>query len=333
MSSQKLSIVPVTEADDWDELVNRSPQGTLFSETLYLKATGRNHHLYWIKQGAGTEIKAGLALIVSEDGRCCELDDLVIYGGILYGLDQNRQLVKRRHDEFQITEFVIEQITQKYASIDFQLSPEFGDMRAFLWYGYHEVGVNKFSLDLRYTSYLNISNLTDFVGREEESPCFNNMETVRRYSVREARKKGGSIARAENGDTLTEFYRELMHRQGDPQSDSKLSSMKRVIEVMMRAGRGAVYHVLNSAGAVVYSIFYSWDRKRAYYLFGAGNPEISEPWQGTLAHWEAFKDLAQKRGIKEVDLEGVNSPQRGWFKLGFGGDLRPYYHIRRQTTA
>ena len=37
--------------------------------------------------------------------------------------------------------------------------------------------------------------------------------------------------------------------------------------------------------------------------------------------------------IVEVDLEGVNSPQRGWFKLGFAGDLRPYYELRWPGAA
>jgi hypothetical protein len=85
---------------------------------------------------------------------------------------------------------------------------------------------------------------------------------------------------------------------------------------------------MNAEGTVVYAACYGWDSKRAYYLFGGGHPHVSEPWQGTLVHWEAFKDLAQGRNLNEVDLEGVNSPQRGWFKLGFGGDLRPYFHVR-----
>ncbi len=331
MSSPKLSLVPVTTDDAWDDLVRRSPQGTLFSERLYLKAAGRDHHLYWVKQG--TETKAGIALIVSDDGKSCELDDLVIYGGLLFDLDPKRQMVKRRHDAFQITEFFIEQVARIYETIDVQLSPEFWDMRPFQWYRYRDQDKYKFSLDLRYTSYFDISTLQDYVGREEESPCFNNMETVRRYSVREARKKMGSIARVDNSDALIDFYRALMDRQGDTQSTAKLSSMKTVIDVLVRAGRGVVYHVLNSMGTVIYSIVYGWDAKRAYYLFGAGHPEISEPWQGTLAHWEAFKDLAQRLNIGEVDLEGVNSPQRGWFKLGFGGDLRPYYRVYKGVSV
>ncbi len=327
MPSEKLALVPVEDETEWDALVARSPQGTLFSESRYLGSTGCDHRLYWVRQGA--QVKAGVALVVSGDGKSCELDDLVIYGGLMFDLDTGRKLVKRRHDEFQIAEFVIDRIAGMYERIEFQLAPEFGDMRPFLWHRYHDPQRFRFSVDVRYTSCVQIASLKEFSGREEESPCFENMETVRRYSVREARKKGGRVAPAANGDTLVEFYRGLMAVQGERQSPAKLANMKRVIDALLQAGRGAVYEVFDSAGTVIYSVCYGWDAKRAYYLFGAGHADISEPWQGTLAHWEAFKDLAQRQGIGEVDLEGVNSPQRGWFKLGFGGDLRPYFKVQR----
>jgi hypothetical protein len=128
------------------------------------------------------------------------------------------------------------------------------------------------------------------------------------------------------------FYRELMARQGEPPAEEKLQAMTRVIEVMAAAGRGRTFHVHDARGDVIYAVFYAWDSKRAYYLFGAGSPDAAEPWQGTLAHWEAFQHLAREHGVRQVDLEGVNSPKRGWFKLGLGGDLRPYYHIVKPTV-
>lgn len=327
MSSAKLSLIPVDDFARWDALVASSSQGTLFSEKFYLEAVGCSHHLYWVKQGTGTEIKAGVALVVSEDGKRCVLDDLVIYGGLLYDLDASRQVVKRRHDEFQIAEFVIEQLAERYEAIDVQLSPAVQDMRPFLWYRYHEAAENKFQLDLRYTSYVDIASLPQYQGREEESPCYQAMETVRRYSVREAAKKGGSVVVAENGERLIEYYTSLMQSQGEAPPALKLTGMANVMRALLERGRGAIYHVLNASGDVIYCACYGWDAKRAYYLFGAGHPEISEPWQGTLVHWEAFKEMAIQKGITEVDMEGVNSPQRGWFKLGFAGDLRPYYRV------
>jgi hypothetical protein len=65
------------------------------------------------------------------------------------------------------------------------------------------------------------------------------------------------------------------------------------------------------------------DEKRAYYLFGANE---GEEHAGTLVLWDAFRALARD-GCREVDLEGVNSPKRGHFKLSFGGSLTPYYCV------
>ena len=72
--------------------------------------------------------------------------------------------------------------------------------------------------------------------------------------------------------------------------------------------------------------FFGWDNKRAYYIFGANDPAKRNGHTGTNVLWEAFYDLS-KMGINEVDLEGINSPKRGWFKLSFGGNIRPYYEI------
>jgi len=328
MSRRLLTLVPVTQVDDWDRLVDRSPQGSLFSEIIYLQASQAPHRLYWILQGSA--IKAGAILTTSSEGNACALHDLVIYTGLLFNLDEARPGVKRRHDEFQITEFFAGQMAGEYSSMEFQLSPEFADLRPFLWYRYHEPGGPKFKVDLRYTSYLDVSSLRDYRGREEDSPCFRGLETVRRYSIREANRKGGRVVRGGHGAALVRAYRALMTRQGTVPSEAKLVNMQSVMDALMAAGRGDTFHALCENGTVLYSVFYGWDSKRAYYLFGAGNPERSEPWPGTLVHWEAFKHLAQEREISEIDLEGVNSPQRGWFKLSFGGDLRPYFRVRYQ---
>ena len=68
--------------------------------------------------------------------------------------------------------------------------------------------------------------------------------------------------------------------------------------------------------------------KRSYYLYGAGNPKLSELGR-YFAHWKAFEYLAKEQSIQTIDLEGVNSPNRGWFKLGFGGDLINYFKVSR----
>ena len=68
------------------------------------------------------------------------------------------------------------------------------------------------------------------------------------------------------------------------------------------------------------------DKKRAYYIFGANSPVARESQTGTMVLWDGF-EILRRLGVKYVDLEGVNSPKRGYFKLSFGGELCPYYII------
>lgn len=72
---------------------------------------------------------------------------------------------------------------------------------------------------------------------------------------------------------------------------------------------------------------YIWDNKRSYYLFGAKNNKIKNSWGGTLINWEAFKYIARYKSLGEIDLEGINSPNRGSFKLSFGGSIISYFQI------
>ena len=55
---------------------------------------------------------------------------------------------------------------------------------------------------------------------------------------------------------------------------------------------------------------------------------MNRPWQGVFGHCEIFRYLNQKYDINLIDLEGVNSPLRGWFKLSLGGSLTSYYRVK-----
>ncbi len=330
----KLDLQPFEDLAAWDALVQRSPQGSLFCESWFA-AAAREPVQRWAVMQKGA-LKAGLCLPVSADGRRVIAPDLTIYAGLLYDLDAERQRVKRRHDEFQIAEFVAAELAARFDGVELQLAPQIEDLRPWLWHDYHGPAEARYQTDLRYTTVLDISPLQGLGGQEaaaQQSPLFAEMETVRRYSVREGWKKGGRVEIVHDNAALLDFYRALMSAQGQPPEEAKLQAMAGVMQGLFEHGRGAIFHVLDAEGRLLYAVAYGWDERRAYYLYGAGSPERSTPWQGTLAHWVAFQYLAQEHGLGEVDLEGVNSPQRGWFKLGFGGDLVPYCCVRRGGAA
>ena len=75
----------------------------------------------------------------------------------------------------------------------------------------------------------------------------------------------------------------------------------------------------------MYAIF-SLHNNTACYLYGAGDVDVSERLGGTYSLWKAIEKCYEKK-IECVDLEGVNSPQRGSFKISFGGNLANYYKV------
>ena len=72
------------------------------------------------------------------------------------------------------------------------------------------------------------------------------------------------------------------------------------------------------------------DSRRAYYLYGANEPDLRHSHTGTMVLWHGFAALS--RDVREVDLEGVNSLARGYFKLSFGGSLTPYFGVSINTN-
>ena len=101
--------------------------------------------------------------------------------------------------------------------------------------------------------------------------------------------------------------------------------MENIISKLISYNKGKLFEIRDSLNNLIYSVFYAWDENKAYYLFGAGSEE-KKSWQNTIATWEMIKYFHYK-GISIIDLEGINSPKRGWFKLSFGGKIVPYYKI------
>ena len=321
----KYSLIPVLDSHDWDLFVDKSPQGTVFSNSQYLKAIGRKTISYFICKGS--DIKAGIALILTDDEKCAELDDLSIYNGLIFHEDENQKNSAARIERFEITEFVINNLVKIYDKLQISLAPQFEDMRPFLWHNFRSENLKeKFRLDLRYTSYLNISEFLE-EKPDEKMELFKNMERLRRRQVKEAVKANIQLEPGKDVNLLLKFYEGLMTSQDISVSEDKLVRMKGLIQTLQNNNLAEMFFLREDDGKISYVLVFCFDAKRAYALFAAGNPDISAGYHGTIAYWDALKFLAQKRNIQEVDLEGVNSPHRGWFKISFGGDLKPYFQV------
>lgn len=323
--SEKFNIEEINDLDVWEEFVISSPQYTMFVSAIYLNSFGGQYKLFFVKKGI--QVKAAICVLLSEDKKNIILDELVIYSGILFKNDVTQKEVKARSERFELTELIIDYITSKYKNIEIALPVAFEDMRPFLWYNYGSENSNeKFELDLRYTSYINISELKGSKN-EEDTILFKNLDTLRQRNIRKARKEQSYTVEELCINTFLDFYKDLMFKQDEAVSQEKLDNMSNVILNCTASNKAVMLATKNSENEIIYITVFSYDNNRAYYLFGAGNLDAVEKYKGTICFWDGFIKLAQDYNIKEVDMEGVNSPSRGWFKLSFGGELKPYYEI------
>lgn len=323
--SNKLSFAKCDEKD-WKFIINNSYQSNLFSRVIFLQNCGSKYHLWKVVQG--NEIKAGVCINVDDVEKNSIENKFIIHNGVFFNIDNKRTLSKKREDQFQVTNFVIENLVSKYEKIHLSLDPKVSDIRPFQWFNYNKQGP-KFDIYTKYTSLLDITEFKSSEGKDEEDlELFRNLEPVRRYSIRQAKKEKFKIEFDDKLDKFLDLYKKFLFKSNMPDNKNDFDIITNICTALIKNEVGIVSYVFNNKSELIYSMFTAWDNTKAYYLYGVGSDKIKETWQGTIGLWSILKYIAINKNIKIFDFEGVNSPNRGWFKLGFGGELTSYYQIK-----
>ena len=326
MSKEEYSIEPTVLGAEWDAYIEASENGTIFLMSHYLKSLNAFITPCYVYNRK--ELRAAFLLIENENKESLLMHDFVIYSGIVFGQPAYKQNYSQiNSDRFRLSTFVAKYLMDKYEKIDVALHPTCIDIRPFLWVNYG-TELPQYNVDVRYTSYVQIEDFAK-ADKLEDISIYKKASNSRRQEIRYAIKEGVETKKDFDADQFVQFYEQTMERQQIKVLESTLEEMKILIKNLFEAGLGKMFVSCTKNGEPGSMAFFGTDNKRAYYLFGANDPDLRDKHTGTAVIWDAFKFLSEG-GCSEVDLEGVNSPQRGWFKLSFGGDLRPYYQIYKK---
>ena len=309
----------------WDGFVRASAAGSVFALSEYLRHVDAKIALYFcLNKG---ERRAALMLV--EDGKGgTALHDFIIYNGLMFAPAANRQnRAQRLSEQHDIAEFVAAELAGRYEGVAMSLSPAVADIRAFLWLNYGQDAPH-YQPSVRYTSYVSLAGFAAGAA-PEQVPLFAEFAAARRQEVRYAIRNGVQTRAEFDAAVFVDFYAATLQRQGIATEAGVLHGMRRLLEGTHRAGLGRMYVSRTAEGRAGSMAYMVVDGRRAYYVFGASDPDLRDQHTGTAVMWDAFCMLARE-GVAEVDLEGVNSPRRGWFKLSFGGELLPYYELHLQ---
>lgn len=323
MNLSAYSLERTEPGPDWDRFVEDSPQGTVFAQSEFLKASGLKPSLWYCVKNR--ETMGAAVLVEAAEGHACVHSGLLVYSGILFRPpDPKQNAAQVFSEQFRITSSIIRGLADTYSRIEMAVHHSFTDLRPFLWHNYGSGGP-QFDVSVRYTS------LVDLLGAEsstlQDNPVYLACNKSRRQEIRYALK--AEIATTEGYDRglFETLYRKTFEAQGITVPETELGSILAATDGLDATGRLRMY-VSQTPGEDVGSIaVFGQDSKRAYYLYGANNPNLRSGYTGTAVLWAAFQALATD-GCTELDLEGINSPKRGYFKLSFGGTITPYHILR-----
>lgn len=321
MDLSKYHIISAPLDDHWDRFVESSPQGTIFQTTPFLSCFSNKFcSWYCLKKN---QIVGAMVVPVNDAQTTSMALPHMIHNGLMFIPAQNNQNQSQTLSEhFRISLCFIEKISKHFKEVSLTHHPSHVDMRPFLWHNYHN-NDPKYSVEIRYTSYLRLKENTPF-DLSERDELFKACNTSRRQEIRAGIRESLRTDTDVNPERFASLYETTFNTQGIKHSMEEQNELVQIITTLNKAGKLRMFSTYDLDNNLGSSAVFGVDTKRAYFLYGGNHPEFKKQAFGSTVLWDAFQAL-HAEGIREIDLEGVNSPARGYFKLSFGGDLVPYY--------
>lgn len=324
-----LELVPWEDDQTWDQSVSHSPQGSVFLASHFLKILGvavTRYQMMWKGRAVG-----GVPLFFDSATRAPLPAPLhfTMYQGPWFTEEFHAQPSHRRiPQQLQVMDALLGELCTRYPLVSFCLHPSFDDLRPFSWHNYHEPARGMFDIQLRYTGVL------DLRGCADHESVIAGARTVRRYEYRQCEKQeiravAGSAA---DETAFMELYCLTFERQGLTVAADERALLQRGLHSALANHCGELrFAVLPNGDRIAATIFLR-DTHTSYYWMSATHPEFRNTGANALLMFDNI-ERARNAGLRAVDLVGVNSPNRGDFKISFGAALRPYHVVTWRSPS
>ena len=296
----------------YDELVSRSPQGSLFATSWWLDAVAPDRWRPHTVDEAGSVVAAWPTVVTRTPwGDVHAGPPLTPFLGPLF--DAGEEGRRRRSRESRSLELLLERLGP-FAHLEARCHPAFDYWTPLHWHA--------FAQTTHYTWRL--PNLADL-----EAVWGGLRENVRR-EVRKARKLGVSV---EEGalDDLLRLHAVSGAEQGRPdETRANAPALRRAAEAASARGAAAILVARDGEGAVHSAGLFVHDARYTYYLVGASDPAFRTSGAASLVMWQAL-ERAGARGTA-FDFEGSMLRPVERFVRSFGGVPTPYSIVRKTPS-
>ncbi len=313
------AVEPWSDREAWAAFAAASPQGSVFLRPEWLDALDVGW-APWRVVGPRNETRAGAIIFTTADGQVARAPlPFCLYQGVLLppralGLAGH----SRVHEALGATTALLGGLAGQ-ARMSWCLHPSFHDLRPFSWFHYHEPHQGQFRVDVRYTGVLPVD------GPRGMDDVLANARSVRRQEYRKASERF-SVESNSDLELLDRLHAATFARQGLERDQREARLLRRLTAAALAHGFGELLVARAPDGSPAGAAAFLYDAHTAYYLVAANDPAYRNAGVSTLLFLAGVAS-GVRRGVKAVDVVGMNSPARAEFKASFGAAPAPYFVV------
>ncbi len=320
MTVASSAVSPWTDRDAWTRFAAGSPQGSVFLRPEWLDALDVEW-TPWRLAGSRDETRAAAVIFTTADGQGARSPlPFCLYQGVILPAPAAAGAVHSRvHETLDATSALLDGLAGQPA-MSWCLHPSFPDLRPFSWFHFHDPGLGRFQVEVRYTGLIPVDGelgIQDMLVRARSA----RRQEYRKASERFRVETSGDL------DLLDHLHRATFARQGLERDDREQHLLRRLTEAALGHGFGELLIARAPDGSAAGAAVFLYDAHTAYYLVAANQPAYRNAGVSTLL-FLAGVSAGMRRGIRSVDVVGMNSPARGDFKASFGAVPVPYFVVQ-----
>jgi hypothetical protein len=300
-----------------DELVRRSPQGTIFhsSDWSSMCATSLRKGLRIFGCFRRGCLVAGCIFYVYKKGffkiASSAFSPATPFGGIILEKPPTKD-VKKTEESFSNTVNPL-RVALENEDLDYihlVNSPDLADIRPLTFNGWDSL--------VYYAYYLDLGDFEKNISKDA------------RWTIDKATKNGVVIEKSEDIVFFWKLWTETFARQNlrPPASED---FFKNALVLLQNQNKGEMWTARNKSGEVAAAEILVHDDKRGYRWSAASHTELRKSGAPSLLLYEMLQDL-KKIGLKEINLMAANTPHLAKFVAQFNPRLVPYYSVGRKST-
>ena len=319
---ESLDIKEIKDDKIWDKFIFSSENKNIFSTSEFIENFKFEKKKFFIKKKE--EILASFHLFVkgNEIYRGDNVNSAINFKK--FDKVNNSSLIYKKFYLIQkFTNFLVE----NYKKGELVLDHHTNDVRPFYWYNF-DSKKEFFRINTNFTSIIDIGATLNNLKNLEISSFYKNLSRSIKQQLNKTKKEKIEIREETDFDLAISLIRKTFERQNQ-KVNFNIESLFYVYKKLSKKNSIKMYVSSKDKIDTSFTIFGVIGEK-ATYLNGGRLIDSNNDYSLTFNLINSLFYL-KKNGVHLVDLEGVNSPNRGFWKLGFGGGLVPYYKISFRT--